>query len=126
MNKALFFQIMRFGIVGVLASLVHFSCVVLFVHFLHWLPLVANVVGFSIGVQVSYWGHRSFTFRGTEATHAVAYPRLVLMQAGNFLANEGLFFFFLSMHLPYPIALLIVLAIMPMFTFVISKTWVFA
>lgn len=126
MNRKLLLQIMRFGIVGVIASLVHFTLVVLFVQLLHWQPLIANIVGFSVGVQVSYWGHRSFTFRGTEATHRVAYPRLVMMQAGNFLANEGLFLLFLSMHLPYPIALLIVLSIMPMFTFIISKTWVFA
>lgn len=126
MNRQLLLQIIRFGIVGVIASLVHFTCVVLFVQLLHWQPLVANIVGFSVGVQVSYWGHRRFTFRGTEATHRVAYPRLVMMQAGNFLANEGLFMMFLSMNLPYPIALFIVLSIMPMFTFVISKTWVFA
>lgn len=126
MNKALFFQIMRFGIVGVIASLVHFSCVVFFVQLLHWLPLVANIVGFSIGVQVSYWGHRTFTFRDSDASHRVAYPRLVMLQTGNFIANEGLFSLFLSLHLPYQVALLIVLAIMPIFTFMISRAWVFA
>lgn len=126
MNKALFFQIMRFGIVGVIASLVHFSCVVFFVQLLHWQPLIANIVGFSIGVQVSYWGHRTFTFRDSDASHRVAYPRLVTLQAGNFIANEGLFSLFLSFHLPYQVALLIVLAIMPIFTFMISRAWVFA
>lgn len=126
MNKALFLQIMRFGIVGVIASLVHFSFVVLFVQLLHWQPLVANIVGFSIGVQVSYWGHRTFTFRDSGATHRVAYPRLVMLQTGNFIANEGLFSLFLALHIPYQLALLMVLAIMPIFTFVISKAWVFA
>lgn len=126
MNKALFFQIMRFGVVGVAASLVHFTCVVMFVQGLHWLPLVANIVGFSVGVQVSYWGHRTFTFRDSDATHRVAYPRLVMMQTGNFIANECLFSLFLALNLPYQLALFLVLSIMPMFTFIISKTWVFA
>ncbi len=126
MNKALLLQIMRFGTVGVLASLVHFSCVVFFVQLLHWLPLVANIIGFGIGVQVSYWGHRTFTFRDSDATHSTAYPRLVALQTGNFIANECFFSILLAFHIPYQIALLTVLAIMPIFTFIISKTWVFA
>ena len=77
MNKALLLQIMRFGTVGVLASLVHFSCVVFFVQLLHWLPLVANIIGFGIGVQVSYWGapHLHLPRFRRHPQHSLSTPR---------------------------------------------------
>lgn len=118
-------QIARFLIVGVIAAAVHFSMVVLLVQSYDYLPLIANVGGFMVSFQVSYWGHRMWTFSGTEVLHREAYPRLVAVQVVNFALNESLYYFFLSMNLPYTLALLIVLAILPTFTFISSKFWVF-
>lgn len=125
MSKSQLEQIMRFLLVGVIAAAVHFSMVVLLVQSYHYLPLIANVGGFVVSFQVSYWGHRTWTFSGTEVLHREAYPRLVAVQVVNFAMNESLYYFFLSMNLPYQVALLIVLAILPAFTFISSKFWVF-
>lgn len=118
-------QLFRFGLVGILAAAVHMGIVVLIVQ--TWLiePLIANVFAFAFSFQVSYWGHRLWTFEGTTALHRDAFPKLVFIQAINFAANETLFYTFLSMDLPYPIALFITLAILPVFTFFSSKLWVF-
>lgn len=118
-------QLARFGVVGTLAALVHFCSVVLLVQYFGFMPLTANILGFAMGVQVSYWGHRTWTFRGTSVAHHAAYPKLVLLQTANFTVNESLFYFFLSLHIPYPVALLLVLTILPMFTFMASKMWIF-
>lgn len=125
MNKAHLLQIARFIIVGGSAAVVHFSVVVLLVQLFHYAPLIANVGGFMVSFQVSYWGHRVWTFADTVTLHREAYPKLVAVQLVNFALNESLFYFFLSLHLPYQLALLIVLAILPAFTFVSSKFWVF-
>lgn len=121
----LFLQLCRFGVVGLAAAAFHFSIVVGLVQTFAFAPLVANVFAFFISFQMSYWGHRRITFSGTAVLHREAYPKLVLVQVLTFCANESLFYFFLSLHLPYPIALLIVLATLPIFTFVCSKWWVF-
>lgn len=124
----LIYQLMRFGIVGVSAAAVHFSVVVFLVQVgLVKQPLVANVFGFMLAFQVSYSGHRFWTFRGTTVTHKTAWAKLLLVSASGFCANEGLFYLFLTVAgLPYPLALFIVLAIMPIITFTLSKFWVFA
>lgn len=121
----LFFQLCRFGLVGVTAAAVHFSVVVLLVQAMAMQPLIANVFAFMLSFQISYFGHRRFTFHETTALHRVAFPKLIFIQTLTFAANESLFYVFLSLNLPYPIALLIVLTILPIFTFVSSKLWVF-
>ncbi len=125
MNKAQILQIMRFGLIGVTAAVVHFNTVVMLVQEFQYAPLIANVAGFLIAFQVSYWGHRNWTFSDTAMSHSDAYPRLMLVQITNFAINEYLYYIFLSLHLPYQLALIIVIAIMPIFTFITSKWWVF-
>lgn len=125
MNKPQLLQIARFLSVGVTAAAVHFTMVVILVQIFHYAPLIANVGAFVVSFQVSYWGHRQWTFSDTEVLHREAYPKLVMLQVFNFCMNEYLFYFFLSFHLPYQVALLIVLSILPAFTFVMNKFWVF-
>lgn len=120
-------QIMRFGIVGGSAAFVNFSIVILLVESgVLQQPLYANMIAFVFAFQVSYFGHRYWTFNGTVTEHRVAMPRLFVISGTNFIANEGLFYFFLNtFQLPYPLALLLVLAILPVVTFTFSKLWVF-
>jgi putative flippase GtrA len=122
----LFFQLFRFGLVGVIAAMIHLAIVVLLVQMYSLLPLLANMFGFAIAFQVSYWGHRLWTFQESVAPHRIAAPKLLLVQILSFAANETLFYILLALHLPYPIALIIVLAVLPIFTFMASKLWVFA
>ncbi|GEM_PF-271412 len=121
----LLFQIFRFGIVGIAAAFIHFSTVVLLVQGWACAPLMANIFGFAVSFQLSYWGHRLWTFNDTVSLHRVAFTRLLVVQALNFAANELLFYIFLSLNLPYQIALIIVLTVLPVFTFISSKVWVF-
>ena len=118
-------QLCRFCLIGGGAASLHVGTVVLLVQVMGMEPLLANVLGFAFGFQLSYWGHRQYTFNGTAACHQIAVPKLLSLQIMCFITNEYLFYFFLGRHWPYPIALFIVLAIMPFFTFMVSKFWVF-
>ena len=124
-NFPLIGQIFRFGVVGLTATSVHFCTVIFLVQVYALAPLVANIFAFMIAFQVGYFGHRWWTFANTIALHRVAFLKLLIVQVGNLIANESLFYIFLCYHLPYPIALLIVLTILPFFTFAFSKLWVF-
>lgn len=121
----LFGQLFRFGMVGVTAAAINFSVVVLLVQNTGMHPLLANIFGFLTAFQMSYWGHRLWTFGARDISHRSAVTKLVIVQALGFAANETLFYIFLSMHLPYRIALFLVLSILPIFTFISSRYWVF-
>ncbi len=125
MNRVLLAQISRFGIVGVTAATINFSVVVLLVQHMSMHPLIANIFGFLTAFQMSYWGHRLWTFSAVNIPHRSAITKLVIVQVLGFAANETLFYIFLSMHLPYTIALFLVLSILPVFTFICSRYWVF-
>jgi putative flippase GtrA len=120
------FQLVRFGIVGSIAAAVHFSTVVCLVELKLMPPLTANIIAFLMGFQVSYWGHRRWTFKGTTVYHHVAMMRLFIVAATNLVANQTLFYFFFKViQLPYMLALLLVLSILPVMTFILGKFWVF-
>ena len=58
-----FYQIVRFGLVGVLATLVHVGVAWSSLHFLHVVPVAANFMGFCVAIAFSMGGHAMFTFR---------------------------------------------------------------
>jgi len=118
-------QIFRFGLVGITAATIHFSIVVMLVQHYSFEPLIANIFAFMVSFQASYFGHRRFTFHGTTAMHIVAVPKLLTLQIMNFIANESMFYVLMALHLPYQLALIIVLATLPLFTFAVSKRWIF-
>lgn len=127
MNKhfPLFLQAFRFGIVGVTAATIHFSVVVFLVQTRNLAPLIANIFGFMIAFQMSYWGNRFWTFHNTTESHGGALIKLLILQIMNFLVNETLFYIFLQLHIPYTLALFIILAFLAVCTFITNRKWVF-
>lgn len=122
----LFYQIIRFGLVGGLAAAIHFAVVIGLVEATLAKPLVANMLAFLVAFQVSYWGHRCWTFNAKTIYHYTALLRLFAVAISGFILNQSLFFVLFTMFkLPYQLALLIVLAILPILTFTLGKCWVF-
>ena len=121
----LFLQLSRFGLVGVSAALVHFLVVVFLVDLFEINPLLANIVAFCFASQVSYWGHRLWTFNSTRK-HSEAFVRLLLVSGLAFILNETLYAILLNQfHLDYKLALVLVLSILPLAVFTAHKLWVF-
>jgi putative flippase GtrA len=120
----MFFQLARFGAVGLAATCVHWSTVAITVPLgLH--PLQANVVAFLIAFNVSYWGHRRWTFNAVRP-HRSALPRFLLTACSSFSLNQTMFYLFLTYTtLDYRVSLLIVLACVSALTFVVSRQWAF-
>lgn len=118
-------QLARFGIVGFSAMGVHLLCLALLVRFaLH--PLLANVIAFLVAFQVSYWGHKSWTFEAHEGSHAVAMQRFFVVAVSSFCLNELLYcglLRFTALH--YLLAQFIVLLLVAVLTFILSRLWAF-
>ena len=110
-------QLLRFGAVGIAAMLIHWLTVVALVP-LGSVPLLANVAGFGVAFQVSYWGHRHWTFNANALHHRQTLPRFVVVSCSSFAVNEFLYFLLLRYTaLDYRTALTIVLAAVATATF---------
>lgn len=122
-------QLARFGVVGVAAMCVHWLVVRLLVP-IGIAPLLANVIGFGIAFNVSYFGHRNWTFASDSAhrpspiAHRDSFWRFLTVALTSFALNEVMY----SMLLPfmdYSLALAIVLVVVSVLTFALSKLWAF-
>ncbi len=119
-------QVMRFGLVGLTALSVHLLSVMVLVKTWGISPLGANFLGFLLAFQVSYWGHYKWTFVADHVSHKRASLRFFILAGSTFGINELLYAGLLkTTELPYDVALLMVLIVISVSTFVLSKFWAF-
>lgn len=134
-------QLARFGVVGIAAMAVHWLVVMVLVP-LGLLPLIANVIAFAVAFNVSYLGHRHWTFAAATDTntiraandatdnptqgHANTLQRFFAVSLTSFALNEFLYYLLLRFTaLDYRSALAIVLIAVAALTFVLSRYWAF-
>jgi putative flippase GtrA len=120
-------EALAFVTVGVTALVTHWLVLVLAVSAFAVAPLVANVIGFAIAFNVSYFGHRRLTFAATDRPHRRTLPRFLGVALAVFAVNEALYAGLLAFTpLRYDIAHLLVLGTVAVATYVLSKFWAFA
>ncbi|HAA46080.1 MAG: GtrA-like protein [Halomonas sp. 54_146] len=113
----------RFGGVGVIATLVHLS--VAAVAFIVWptiSPFLANLMAFIVAFQISFWGHRRFTFRKDGRAY-----RFFLLALGGFALNNGvLAALLIASSVDGIFAIVIATFTVPLLMYVAARFWAFA
>jgi putative flippase GtrA len=79
-------HLLRFGIVGLLATGIYLLCTKLLQLYAGAPVAVAASVSFVIVVAMNYVLHYSWTFRSTQP-HAVALPRFLIVSTGGLIIN---------------------------------------
>lgn len=119
-------QFLRFLMIGGLAFSVHFLAVKQCVGQWNIHPLLANILAFLLAFQVSYWGHSQWTFEASHLPYKQTVLRFFAVACTGFLLNETLYAMLLHMTaLSYDVALILVLIITAVSTFIFSKLWAF-
>ena len=122
-------QVARFGVVGLLATAVHAGSYWLMVHNL-WLPPVpATIAAFGCAFALSFLGHRHWTFAAEAAgtDERTSLLKFLLTSLLGLCSNT-----FLTWLLTGPLglgansALVGILFVTPVLTFIFSKYWAFA
>jgi putative flippase GtrA len=120
-------QAARFGVVGLGATLVHVLVYAGLIELLGTAPLLANALGFATAVNVSFIGHRHWTFsdqRQARAQHSLA--RFWVVALLGFALNT-LFVWLVTgpLGLAYGWAIPLIAGVTPLLTFVSSRVWAF-
>lgn len=120
-------QGVRFIAVGTTAAAVHWGVVRLAVETMGLAPLQANVVGWMVAFVVSFSGHRHWTFAATSGLGTgQSLWRFGLVSFTGFVLNELSYAAVLRMGgLRYDVALGLVLVVLAVVTFVVSRWWAF-
>ena len=121
-------QIVKFCIVGSIAAGIHLLILTVLVNSYGLVPYLANSAAFIIAFIFSYWGQSQWTFQSTEqkTTWQSVLRFLCIQVLCSFLLNQSGFFLLnsvLGWH--YLLASTLVLMIIPVCTFVLSKYFVF-
>ena len=116
-------QLSRFGIVGILATVVHVG-VGLGLHDGAGLnPLLANLVAFLCALCISFFGQTQLTFPDSTAD-ARAFLRFITVSVSVLGLNQLIVWVVTSfLGRPYWLALAVIIVSVPMVTFVLLKFW---
>lgn len=119
-------MLVRYGLVGVLATIVH-SAIALMMH--EWVgfePFWAHASGFCGGLITAYLGHYHYSFKDNGA-HKNRFPKFVISSLIGFGLHQGGVVVLVShFQLNYSTQALPLLMIsVPALTFLMSKFWVF-
>lgn len=119
-------EILRFGVVGLAATAIHYAILRLAVDTLEIPPSLANGSAFLCAVCVTYLGQSLWVFRRHSQHGAAQMLRFIVSLGFGFFANVAIMA--LSVHalgLEYQNGFLLSLFLVPVLSFVINRFWVF-
>jgi putative flippase GtrA len=115
----------RFAIVGVLATIVHIGIVWALIVYAELHTFVANFVAFLMAFTVSFSGHYYWTFY-SKNNRWRAIKRFFFIAASAFMVNNIVLAGLLSVEQITPVfAAICAVFVIPVFTYVLSRLWVF-
>jgi putative flippase GtrA len=86
--KNLIIQIIKFSIVGVIATIIDFSVLMLLKEVVHLDVLVASALSFCVSVVANYILSMLFVFKGSENSKVKEFIVFVALSIGGLLLNQ--------------------------------------
>lgn len=114
-----------FSVVGLGATLIHVLVALALQHFLGLAPLLANFLAYGSAVSFSYVGNARWTFRGRSHGAPTAL-RFLLVSLLGLALNQGIVHITVNLlDWPFAGALAVVVMVVPVTIFALSKLWAF-
>lgn len=118
-------QLLRFGLVGILATIVHMIIGFLLIQ-AGWHPMLANTCAFIIAFFVSFVGHLGFSFADQKTSFSRSLSRFVVVGLFGFSVNQLILAVLIALALTTDtVSLLISTSCAAFVTFGLSKVWAF-
>lgn len=118
-------QIIKFFVVGTLATAIHITIVVALVKLAGMDPVLSSIPAFLLAFSVSYLMNHTWTFSAT-GRHFIYLPKYFAVSITGLLLNLGIMYTTVSvLQLPYPIGLGLVVLCVPLLSFALNKFWTF-
>lgn len=122
--KALAWQFVRFGGVGLIGTSAHYLVLLILVEALAQTPVFASSCGAVAGALINYILNRRITFASTRP-HREALPRFLLVALAGLVLNAVFMAAQLGMGVHYLLAQLVATALVLVFNFVANRLWTF-
>lgn len=120
-----FRQLMRYGLVGGLATLTHIAVGYALFAGLHIDAILANFGGFGAGFAVSLLGHARFTFGSTGKLYIVALKWFGFQLASQTAGGTLIHYFVTELAVNALLAFTVVVGVLAVLGFVIARRFIF-
>lgn len=122
----LVWQIGRFGLVGIAATITHYAVLTGLVELLEWPAAVATGAAFLVALNVTYLGQAAWVFPGSERSRGQTI-RFIATAVGGLVLNVAIMALLADVAgWPYQAAFAVAVVTVPALTFVVNKLWVFS
>lgn len=88
MMKKLIIQLIKFGIVGVIATVIDVGVLMLLKEIVHMDVLIASAISFSVSVTANYILSMLFVFKGGKNSKAKEFVIFVALSIGGLILNQ--------------------------------------
>lgn len=115
-------QLVKFGVVGVIAAFVDVGVLVILKELLHVEVLLASAISFCVSVTVNYILSMSFVFKGKKQSKLKEFIIFVFLSVGGLCLNQLILWIgvkFTSAY--YLIVKLLAMLIVPIYNFITRK-----
>lgn len=120
-----FGRLFRFGIVGIVATLVYAGATLFTIEILHLAPVLSSIVGQLTATGVSYFGHSMFSF-AVQADHKTYLFRFLVILMLTFALNAGVTWLLSDvLQISHRISVAVITVLIPMVNFICNRYWVF-
>jgi putative flippase GtrA len=121
----MFFQFLRFALVGGVGTSAHFTILIILVSGLHIHPVLGSTAGFLVAVISNYILNKSFTF-SSNRRHSETFWRFVIVALiGMTINSTFMALLTMGLNLHYLLAQIIATAMALSWNFFGSRHWVF-
>jgi putative flippase GtrA len=115
---------LRFLIVGVMATALHYFIMGTLLYTTSIDNIIASGTGFALSAVFNYLANAHFTFRSAQ-THRHALPRFCITLSAACLINMGVLYGLTQLGVPLIPAQLIATAVVMIWNFTVSALWTF-
>jgi putative flippase GtrA len=118
-------KMLKYGLVGLLGTLLHFGSLFMLVEKLDMNPVIASAIGFILVLAVSYMLNKKWTFQVTSSGLKPLLKYTVVSGVG-LLLNIGLLYTAVEwLHWNYLLGQCLVVVAVPLSNFVFNNYWTF-
>ncbi|MBQ3054909.1 MAG: GtrA family protein [Oscillospiraceae bacterium] len=118
----LMLQLLKFGVVGVIAALVDVGVLVFLKELLGMEVLLSSAISFCVSVTVNYLLSMAFVFKGKEQSKLKEFVLFVLLSIGGLLLNQLILWVGVSFtSVYYLVVKIFAMVIVPVYNFITRK-----
>ena len=115
-------QLIRFGIVGVIAAVIDVGVLIALKEFLHFEVLIASAISFCVSVTVNYLLSMSFVFKSKKQGRLKEFVIFVLLSVGGLGLNQFILWVGVRFTTIYYLTIKIfAMIIVPIYNFITRK-----